>query len=141
MEDSYKHRGLRRKLINTIHQACILLELGAEVFTIEYNKVLYDKTRKFLPKIGYKPHFKHGDGSLGWPGHAPYDGIVVTAGAPAVPEALKQQLAIGGRLVIPVGDSDRQRMVRIIRTAENEYQTREYDYFAFVPLLGKQGWK
>lgn len=215
MEDSYKHRGLRRKLINTIrskgihdeavlaamskvprhfffdnaflehayqdkafpigqgqtisqpytvafqtmllavkpgdkvleigtgsgYQACILLELGAEVYTIEYNKVLYEKARKFLPKIGYKPHFKHGDGSLGWPEHAPYDGIVVTAGAPAVPEALKQQLAIGGRLVIPVGSTDRQRMVRIVRTGKNEYQTSEYDYFAFVPLLGKQGWK
>ena len=122
------------------YQASILLELGVHVFTIEYNKALYERTRKFLPTIGYKPVFKHGDGSQGWPAHAPYDAIIVTAGAPVVPEALKAQLEIGGRLVIPVGTSERQRMLRITRLSENDFNTEEFDYFAFVPLLGKGGW-
>lgn len=122
------------------YQAAVLLELGAKVFTIEYNKVLYEHTRKFLPKMGYKPVFKHGDGSLGWPIHAPYDGIVVTAGAPFVPEKLKEQLALGGNLVVPVGNSERQQMLKITRVSETEFKTKAFDYFAFVPLLGKEGW-
>ncbi|MEN8249061.1 MAG: protein-L-isoaspartate(D-aspartate) O-methyltransferase [Bacteroidota bacterium] len=122
------------------YQASILLEMGAKVFTIEYNKVLYEKTKKFLPTLGYRPVFKLGDGSLGWPIHAPYDGIVVTAGAPIIPESLKQQLAIEGKLVIPVGNSERQQMLCISRISESEFETKEYDYFAFVPLLGKEGW-
>lgn len=123
------------------YQACILLELGAKVFTIEYNKKLYERTKDFLPKMGYKPIFKHGDGSLGWPIHAPYQGIIVTAGAPVVPDTLKEQLAIGGILVIPVGNNERQLMYKITRLTESEYKTEEFDYFAFVPLLGKEGWK
>ena len=122
------------------YQASILVELGAKVFTIEYNKVLYEQTKKFLPKMGYRPIFKHGDGSLGWPIHAPYDGIVVTAGAPVVPEKLKEQLAVGGKLVVPVGDSQRQQMLKITRLSETEFETESFDYFAFVPLLGKEGW-
>lgn len=214
MEDSYKHRGLRRKLISTIkskgitdeavlaalgkvprhiffdnaflehayqdkafpigqgqtisqpytvafqtmlldikpgskileigtgsgYQASVLLEMGAKVFTIEYNKVLYTQTKEMLPKLGYRPVFKHGDGSLGWPIHAPYDGIVVTAGAPVVPEKLKEQLVIGGILVVPVGDNERQQMLKITRVNETEFETESFDYFAFVPLLGKEGW-
>ena len=122
------------------YQASILLEMGAKVFTIEYNKVLYEQTKNLLPKLGYRPIFKHGDGSLGWPIHAPYDGIVVTAGAPVVPEKLKEQLAIGGKLVVPVGDSQRQQMLKITRLSETEFNTESFDYFAFVPLLGKEGW-
>lgn len=122
------------------YQACVLLELGVKLFSIEYNKVLYDRTRKKLPTMGYRPILKNGDGSLGWPLHAPFDGILVTAGAPVVPDALKEQLAIGGRLIIPVGDNTKQKMLRITRTTEEEYQTEEFDYFSFVPLLGKQGW-
>ena len=123
------------------YQASILLELGAKVFTIEYNKTLYTHTKSFLPKLGYRPIFKQGDGSLGWPSHAPYDGIVVTAGAPFVPESLKEQLRIGGILVVPVGDSEKQKMLKITKVSESEYETEEFDYFAFVPLLGKEGWK
>ena len=123
------------------YQACILVELGAKVFTIEYNKKLFDRTKVFLPKMGYKPVFKHGDGSLGWPIHAPYDGIIVTAGAPVIPDTLKEQLAIGGILVIPVGNNERQLMYKITRTSETDYETEEFDYFAFVPLLGKEGWR
>ncbi len=123
------------------YQACILLEMGAKVFTIEYNRPLYEHTKSFLPYIGYKPIFKYGDGSLGLPIHAPYDGIVVTAGAPVVPHELKEQLAVGGVLVIPVGDNERQKMLKISRISEREFDTEEFDYFAFVPLLGKEGWK
>jgi protein-L-isoaspartate(D-aspartate) O-methyltransferase len=122
------------------YQASILFEMGAKVFTIEYNKVLYEETKKLLPKMGYRPIFKHGDGSLGWPIHAPYDGIIVTAGAPVVPEKLKEQLAVGGKLVVPVGNSQRQQMLKITRLSETEFETEEFDYFAFVPLLGKEGW-
>ena len=122
------------------YQAAILSEMGIKVFTIEYNKVLYERTKKFLPKLGYKLVFKQGDGSLGWPIHAPYDGIVVTAGAPVVPESLKLQLTMGGKLVIPVGNAERQQMLCITRTGESDFEIKEFDYFAFVPLLGKEGW-
>jgi len=122
------------------YQACVLLEMGVKLFSMEYNKVLYDQTRKKLPTMGYRPILKHGDGSLGWPIHAPFDGILVTAGAPVVPNALKEQLVIGGKLIIPVGDNTIQKMLCITRLSENEYQTEEYDNFSFVPLLGKEGW-
>lgn len=123
------------------YQAAVLVELGAEVYTIEYNEQLYLKTKKFLPKLGYTPHFYHGDGSLGLPAHAPYDGILVTAGAPSVPKALVQQLATGGKLIIPVGDQQSQQMLLIEKTAANKLIKKEYNEFSFVPLLGKEGWK
>ncbi|MBT1709343.1 protein-L-isoaspartate(D-aspartate) O-methyltransferase [Fulvivirgaceae bacterium PWU5] len=121
------------------YQACILLELGAKVYTIEYNRVLFERTRDFLPTIGYKPHFFHGDGSKGLPVKAPFDKIIVTAGAPIVPDALTSQLKEGGILVIPVGDRTRQLMLRI-RKKDGKLIREEFDDFAFVPLLGAQGW-
>ena len=122
------------------YQACILLELGAKVYTIEYNKKLYDRTKVFLPTMGYKPYFFLGDGSKGLPAKAPYDKIIVTAGAPIVPSALTDQLKDGGILVIPVGNRDRQLMVRIVKR-NGQLVKEEFDHFAFVPLLGKEGWK
>jgi protein-L-isoaspartate(D-aspartate) O-methyltransferase len=121
------------------YQACILLELGAKVYTIEYNRVLFERTRDFLPSIGYKPHFFHGDGSKGLPVQAPFDKIIVTAGAPIVPDALTSQLKEGGILVIPVGDRTRQLMLRICKK-DGKLIREEFDNFAFVPLLGAQGW-
>lgn len=121
------------------YQACILLELGAKVYTIEYNRKLYETVRDFLPKMGYKPNFFFGDGSKGVPAKAPYDKIIVTAGAPVVPTALTDQLAEGGILVIPVGDKEKQMMLRI-RKKNGKLITEEFNYFAFVPLLGEQGW-
>ena len=121
------------------YQACILVELGAKVYTIEYNRVLFERTRDFLPSIGYKPHFFYGDGSKGLPIKAPFDKIIVTAGAPIVPDALTSQLKEGGILVIPVGDRTRQLMLRI-RKKEGKLIREEFDNFAFVPLLGAQGW-
>lgn len=122
------------------YQACILIELGAQVYTIEYNRTLFEFTRKFLPQIGYKPHFFFGDGSKGLPSRAPFDKIIVTAGAPVVPAALTDQLADNGILVIPVGDRERQKMVKIKRKGDQLIK-EEYDNFAFVPLLGEQGWR
>jgi protein-L-isoaspartate(D-aspartate) O-methyltransferase len=122
------------------YQAAVLLELGAEVYTIEYNKPLFTKTRKFLPKLGFKPHFFLGDGSQGLKEHAPYKGIIVTAGAPSVPQSLIRQLEIGGKLIIPVGDNSTQKMLLIEKTDSNKLTKKEYNDFSFVPLLGKEGW-
>lgn len=122
------------------YQACILLELGAKVYTIEFNRKLYEHTKQFLPQLGYKPHFFFGDGSKGLPAKAPYNKIIVTAGAPVVPTALTDQLADDGILVIPVGNRERQLMLRI-RKYNGQLVTEEFDHFAFVPLLGDQGWK
>lgn len=121
------------------YQACILLELGAKVYTVEYNRKLYETTRDFLPKMGYKPYFFYGDGTRGLPAKAPFDKIIVTAGAPVVPIALTDQLAEGGILVIPVGDRERQIMLRI-RKKDGNLIEEKFDYFAFVPLLGEKGW-
>jgi protein-L-isoaspartate(D-aspartate) O-methyltransferase len=122
------------------YQACVLLEMGAKVYTIEYNRTLFEHTKHFLPEMGYKPFFFHGDGSKGLPAKAPYNKIIVTAGAPVVPTALTDQLADGGILIIPVGDREKQKMIRI-RKKDNKLVQDEYDNFAFVPLLGEQGWK
>jgi protein-L-isoaspartate(D-aspartate) O-methyltransferase len=121
------------------YQACVLLELGAKVYTIEYNRVLFERTREFLPKMGYKPYFFHGDGSKGLPAKAPFDKIIVTAGAPVIPDTLTDQLAEGGILVIPVGDREKQSMVRIRKKA-GKLLKEEFANFAFVPLLGEKGW-
>lgn len=122
------------------YQAAVLLELGAKVYTIEYNRKLFERTRDFLPLLGYKPYFFHGDGSKGIAAKAPYDKIIVTAGAPVVPIALTDQLSEGGILIIPVGDRDRQKMLRITKT-KGTLKKEEFDFFAFVPLLGEQGWR
>ncbi len=122
------------------YQAAILLEMGVKVYTIEYNRKLYERTRDFLPTLGYKPYFFYGDGSKGVPAKAPYNKIIVTAGAPVVPTALTDQLAEGGILLIPVGDRAKQKMLRITKV-KNELKKEEFDSFAFVPLLGDQGWK
>jgi protein-L-isoaspartate(D-aspartate) O-methyltransferase len=122
------------------YQACVLLELNAKVYTIEYNRVLYEKTRDFLPFLGYKPYFFFGDGSKGLPAKAPFDKIIVTAGAPVVPDALTNQLNEGGILVIPVGDREKQVMLRI-RKVKGRLYKEEFENFAFVPLLGESGWK
>ncbi|MBC7417016.1 MAG: protein-L-isoaspartate O-methyltransferase, partial [Pedobacter sp.] len=122
------------------YQTCILMELGAKVFTIERQQKIYDRTIKVLPGMGYPAHFFCGDGSKGIPTYAPYDKIIVTAGAPFVPEIMLKQLRIGGILVIPVGDEQSQKMVTVIRVSENDYERIELDTFRFVPLLGDQAW-
>lgn len=122
------------------YQTCILLELGAEVYTIERQENLYHRTIQVLPYMGYKPYFFLGDGSKGMEEHAPYDKIIVTAGAPFVPEVMLKQLKMGGIFVIPVGDEKSQKMVTIIRVGENDFDRIELDTFRFVPLVGDQAW-
>jgi protein-L-isoaspartate(D-aspartate) O-methyltransferase len=122
------------------YQACILLEMGAKVYTIEYNRTLFERTREFLPKMGYRPYFIHGDGSKGLPAKAPFDKIIVTAGAPVVPTTLTDQLADPGILIIPVGDREKQAMVRITKL-NGKLTKEEFANFAFVPLLGEEGWR
>lgn len=122
------------------YQACVLMAMGAKVYTIEYNRKLYETTRDFLPTLGYKPYLFHGDGTKGLPSKAPFDKIIVTAGAPVVPTALTEQLTEGGILVIPVGNREKQVMLRI-QKKNGKLIKEEFDYFAFVPLLGEQGWK
>lgn len=117
------------------YQAAVLLEVGAQVFTIERQRELYIKVQQLLPSIGYRPRFFYGDGYKGLPTYGPFDGVIVTAGAPYVPEDLKQQLKIGAKMVIPVDDGDHQIMKVITRTAENEYDEQSFGNFAFVPLL------
>ncbi|RFZ84323.1 protein-L-isoaspartate(D-aspartate) O-methyltransferase [Mucilaginibacter terrenus] len=122
------------------YQTCILLELGARVCTIERQEKLYERTIQVLPYMGYKPKFFLGDGSVGIPGDAPYDKIIVTAGAPTVPDLLLKQLSIGGILVIPVGDEKSQKMVTVLKTAEHDYERHVLDTFRFVPLVGDRAW-
>ena len=117
------------------YQAAVLIEMGAEVYSIERQKALYDKTRKFLPKIGYVARkLVFGDGYKGLPDFAPFDGIVVTAGAPYIPKDLMRQLKIGGKMVIPVGNNT-QKMTLLIRTGEKDFEKHEFGDFLFVPLL------
>ncbi len=116
------------------YQACVLLEMGAKVFTIERQKPLYQRTKAFLPTIGYKPRMFYGDGYAGLPAFAPFDKIIVTAGAPFIPEALIQQLKVGGILVVPVGE-DIQTMISLTKISETKIEQKEHGTFRFVPLL------
>jgi protein-L-isoaspartate(D-aspartate) O-methyltransferase len=123
------------------YQCCVLMELGAKVYTIENNKNLYSRTSRDLPAMGYKANFFLGDGTLGLPAHAPFDRIIVTAGAPFIPQQLLSQLNVGGVLVIPVGNEESQKMMRIEKTGEKQFEKEEFGVFRFVPLTGKEGWK
>jgi protein-L-isoaspartate(D-aspartate) O-methyltransferase len=116
------------------YQTSILLEMGAKVFSIERQKELYDKTKNFLPSIGYTTKFFYGDGYKGLPIFAPFDKIIITAGAPIIPDALLSQLKVGGRLVIPVGDKV-QIMTLIEKVADKKFEKTEFGEFKFVPLL------
>ncbi|WP_295649147.1 protein-L-isoaspartate(D-aspartate) O-methyltransferase [uncultured Mucilaginibacter sp.] len=122
------------------YQTCILLELGAKVYTIERQEKLYIRTKQVLPHIGYKANFFCGDGSKGMPKYAPFNKIIVTAGAPFVPEDMLQQLAVGGILVIPVGDEQSQKMVTILKVSDTDYEKVVLDTFRFVPLVGDRAW-
>lgn len=117
------------------YQAAVLIELGAKLYSIERQQELFKKTSKFLPKLGYRAKkLIFGDGYKGLKEEAPFDGIIVTAGAPYVPKPLLNQLKIGGRLVIPVGE-DVQTMTLFIRKGEKEFEKHDHGSFRFVPLL------
>jgi protein-L-isoaspartate(D-aspartate) O-methyltransferase len=124
------------------YAAAVLSEIAGEVYTVERIGQLAEKAASTLHDLGYhKVHVLHGDGTKGWPEHAPYDGIVVAAGGPAVPDSLKEQLKIGDRLIIPVGRDPRlQELVRITRISENGYKREDLADVRFVPLVGEEGW-
>ncbi len=118
------------------YQTCVLVAMGAKVFSIERQKELFDKTKIFLQeKMECNARLFHGDGYLGLPTFAPFDKIIVTAGAPFIPDPLLSQLKVGGTLVIPVGPSDKQVMTVIKRLTEKHYEQSEHGLFSFVPLL------
>jgi protein-L-isoaspartate(D-aspartate) O-methyltransferase len=123
------------------YQAAVLAEMGARVFTIERHMSLLADARNRIEKAGYEVVSKCGDGTIGWKEFAPFDGIVVTAGAPEIPGPLLEQLSPkGGLLVIPIGTLDIQNL-QVVRHSAERYLTREVVGFKFVPLIGKKGWK
>lgn len=119
------------------YQAAILAELGARVYTVERIRNLSQSAQILLSKLGYPVKFFVSDGNLGLPSFAPFDRILVTAGAREVPERLKEQLSVGGILVVPVGPPDHQIMTRCIRTSEDSYEITTHGNFVFVPMRDK----
>jgi protein-L-isoaspartate(D-aspartate) O-methyltransferase len=118
------------------YQTAVLLEMGAKVYSIERQKELFDKTKVFLPLLGYKgAKLVYGDGYKGMPQFAPFDKIIVTAAAPYIPEELLAQLVIGGILVIPLGEGEEQVMNVIVKKSATEYNKQAFGKFKFVPML------
>lgn len=122
------------------YQTSVLIEMGVKVYTIERQKALFDTTKVFLPSIGYaSAKFFYGDGYKGLPVFAPFDKIIITAGAPSIPNDLLNQLKVGGIMIIPLGDTV-QTMTLLKKTAENKFEKVEYGEFKFVPLLEDKEW-
>ncbi len=122
------------------YQAAILYQMGMKVYSIERNENIYRKTQKFFDDNEIRAVVRCSDGTIGWSEYAPFDAIIVTAGSPVVPENLKRQLAIGGRMVIPVGDRKQQSLFILRKINDNKFETNEIPSFKFVPLIGKEGW-
>jgi protein-L-isoaspartate(D-aspartate) O-methyltransferase len=116
------------------YQSCILAEIGAKVYTIERQKLLYEKTKLMLPKMSFRIRPFYGDGYKGLPAHAPFDRILITAAAPYIPEPLVAQLKVGGIMVVPVGE-EIQIMHRLRRVSETEVVSEQHGSFRFVPML------
>jgi len=117
------------------YQAAVLIEMGATVYTIERQRELYLKSQSLLPQIGYNPKFFFGDGYKGLPTYGPFDKIIITAGAPVIPEDLLAQLKVGGRMVIPMGPREKQTMYVLVKTSDTEYYKEGHGTFVFVPML------
>ncbi|MBW6497327.1 MAG: protein-L-isoaspartate(D-aspartate) O-methyltransferase [Bacteroidales bacterium] len=120
------------------YQACVLLEIGAKVFSIERHHSLYIKTKALLQKMGYNARLFYGDGYKGLPAFAPFDKILITAAAPEAPPELLKQLKIGGMMVVPVGSGGTQVMMRITKVDEGKYELNDFGQFRFVPMLGNK---
>lgn len=118
-------------------QTCILCELGAKVFSIERQKELYMKAKRIIHHFNFNPRLTFGDGYKGLPTFAPFDKIIVTCGAPDIPEALLEQLKVGGIMIIPIGEGSEQIMKRITKISETEIKEEEFGTFKFVPMLEK----
>ncbi|PKP27586.1 MAG: protein-L-isoaspartate O-methyltransferase [Bacteroidetes bacterium HGW-Bacteroidetes-22] len=117
------------------YQACVLAEMGVKVFSVERQKKLFEKAKTFLPELGFQIRLFYGDGYKGLPPFAPFDKILITAGAPYIPEALIQQLKPGGRLVVPIGNSNHQEMTLITKLPDGTSEIKEFGGFLFVPML------
>lgn len=123
------------------YQAAVLAELGVKLFTIERIRIHYMKAQRMLEDLGYKVRLKCGDGSAGWSAFAPFDRILVTAASPNIPRPFKEQLAIGGRLIIPYGSRKLQQMGVVTRVSKDEFKIETAGKFQFVPMIGKFGWE
>ncbi|WP_344978294.1 protein-L-isoaspartate(D-aspartate) O-methyltransferase [Compostibacter hankyongensis] len=122
------------------YQSCVLAELGAHVYTIERQKKLYEQLKHFIFRTRYPTiKFFYGDGYEGLPTYAPFDRVIVTAAAPEIPRKLLEQLKTGGMMVIPVGGAAGQRMLRITKTGDDDFEEEAYDNFSFVPMLSGKG--
>lgn len=121
------------------YQASVLCEMGCKVYSIERQKELFDITRQTMRKLGYSFVMKYGDGFVGLPSYAPFDRIIVTCGAPEIPQSLLAQLAIGGRMVIPVGQGS-QIMKLVIRHSQDQFSVEDFGDFRFVPMLGNKNY-
>ena len=117
------------------YQAAVLLEMGATVFSIERFKELYLKAKSTLEQLGYRPNLFYGDGYLGLPTYGPFDSIIITAAAPKIPDELLKQLKVGGRLIVPLGNSNSQIMTLVEKTGDDNYKTSEHGHFVFVPMI------
>jgi len=122
------------------YQAAILFKMGVQVFSIERQFEIYNHTRKLFDHLGIRVNTKYGDGTIGWDEYAPFDGIIVTAGSPTIPQAFKTQLAVGGRLVIPVGDKISQTLKIVTKVEDEVFSVQDVPEFSFVPLIGREGW-
>lgn len=122
------------------YQAAVLAEMGCRVYSVERQLDLLAKARIMFDALNAAVLAKAGDGTLGWPEYAPYNGIIVTAGSPCVPQPLKDQLADGGRLVIPVGDKESQTIIVLERNGDKFMEYKE-EGFKFVPLIGRHAWE
>ncbi len=122
------------------YQAAILYRMGADVYSIERQFEIYERTRNLLDKLEIRVNTKCGDGTIGWEEYSPFDGIIVTAGSPLIPPSLMKQLAVGGRLVIPVGDKTSQKLKIVTKVDEDKFEILDIPEFVFVPLIGKEGW-
>ncbi len=123
------------------YQAALLEKMGAKVYSVERNFDIYNEAVKRFDKLGIRVHCKHGDGTIGWEEYAPFDKIIVTAGSPGVPQQLKKQLAISGKMVIPVGNKFSQTLQVLTKHSDDEFEVEDIPEFAFVPLIGREGWK
>src|SRR5918994_1665706 len=124
------------------YAAAVMGQIADRVYAIERHASLADAARRRFKRLGYDNiELRVGDGTKGWPEVAPFDAILVAAGGPEVPQALKEQLAIGGRLVVPVGEQERhQTLLKVTRNGEADYEEEDLGVVAFVPLIGEQGW-
>jgi len=116
-------------------QTCILCELKAKVFSIERHKELHLKAKNILKQLHYNARLSFGDGYKGLPAHAPFDKMIITCGAPSIPESLIKQLKVGGMMIIPIGEGEEQLMKRLIKTSETEFEEEDFGVFKFVPML------